>query len=212
MTRCLARWLLNIEKHERNEWNGLCGYRRHGGSVPFRKGCHGSGGVCIPLAEPAGISLPLIRTFGICFGIHAPRLRRTPLREGTRGGGPSVVTLWNIDRFGIMEHRKTRKTRIGWTVWMQAARRQRPLLTGVPREWRGMYTAGGASTNEDSSYKDYWYLISDTYPPASPYPSKRGDSRWRCVGLKSVCLSTLWLGEKLMFVKSVSRFWGLCVI
>ena len=37
-------------------------------------------------------------TFGICFRIHTPRLRRTPLREGTRGGGPSVVTLWNIER------------------------------------------------------------------------------------------------------------------
>ncbi len=37
-------------------------------------------------------------TFGICFWIHTPRLRSTPLREGTRGGGPSVVTLWNIEK------------------------------------------------------------------------------------------------------------------
>ena len=140
--------------------DAVCGYWLHGGSVPFRKGCHGSGGVCIPLAEPARISLLLIRTFGICFRIHTPRLRRTPLKEGTRGGGASVSCY-------------------GCCVWMQAARRQRPLLKGVPRQWRGMYTAGGASRNVDSAYKDFWYLFLDTYPPASPYPSKRGDSRWR---------------------------------
>ena len=80
-----------------------------------------------------------------------------------------------------MEHRKTRKTRMEWTVLIQMARRQRPLLKGVPREWRGMYTAGGAGTNVDSAYKDFWYLFLDTYPPASPYPSERGDSRWRSV-------------------------------
>ena len=61
---------------------GHCGnngvYKRHGGSVPFSKGCHDSGGVCIPLVEPARISLPLIRTFSICFRIHSPRLRHTP--------------------------------------------------------------------------------------------------------------------------------------
>ena len=72
-------------------------------------------------------------------------------------------------------------------MWILAARRQRPLLKGVPRQWRGMYTAGGASRNVDSAYKDFWHLFSDTYPPASLYPSKRGDSRWRCVG----CL--LWM-------------------
>ncbi|MBQ6683386.1 MAG: hypothetical protein IJM74_04725 [Bacteroidales bacterium] len=27
--------------------------KRHGGSVPFIKGSHASGGVCMPLAEPA---------------------------------------------------------------------------------------------------------------------------------------------------------------
>ena len=67
-------------------------------------------------------------------------------------------------------------------MWILAARRQRPLSKGVPLEWRGMYTAGGASTNVDSAYMDFGYLIPDTYPPASPYPSKRGDSRWRSVG------------------------------
>ena len=46
-----------------------------------------------------------------------------------------------------------------------------------------MYTAGGASRNISTAYKDFWYLFLDTYPPASPYPSKRGDSRWRSVGL-----------------------------
>ena len=61
-----------------------------------------------------------------------------------------------------------------WTVWIQASRRQRPLLKGVPRQWRGMYTAGGASTNVDSAYKDFWNMFSDTYPPASPYPSEEG--------------------------------------
>ena len=120
------------------------------------------------------MSLLLIWTFGICFRIHTPRLRRTPLKEGTRGGGPSVVTWWNIGGYGIMEHRKTRKTRIGWTEWIQMARRQRPLSKGVPREWRGMYTAGGASTNIVTAYKDFWYLFLDTYPPASPYPSEEG--------------------------------------
>ena len=82
----------------------------------------------------------------------------------------------------VIEHRKTRKTRMEWIVLIQMARRQRPLLKGVPREWRGMYTAGGASTNIATAYKDFWYLFSDTYPPASPYPSERGDSRWRSVG------------------------------
>ena len=42
-----------------------------------------------------------------------------------------------------------------------------------------MYTAGGASTNVNSAYKDFWNMLLDTYPPASPYPSERGDSRWR---------------------------------
>ena len=68
-----------------------------------------------------------------------------------------------------------------WTVWIQASRRQRPLLKGVPRQWRGMYIAGGASTNVDSAYKDFWNMFPDTYPPALPYPSERGDSRWRSV-------------------------------
>ena len=72
-------------------------------------------------------------------------------------------------------------TRMEWTVWIQASRRQRPLLKGVPRQWRGMYTAGGAGTNEDSAYKDFWNMFLDTYPPALPYPSERGDSRWRSV-------------------------------
>ena len=63
------------------------------------------------------------------------------------------------------------------------ARRQRPLLKGVPREWRGMYTAGGAGRNIATAYKDFWNMFLDTYPPASPYPSERGDSRWRSVGL-----------------------------
>ena len=98
---------------------------------------------------------------------------------------------WSVGRH-IMEHRKTRKTRIGWTEWIQLAGRQRPLLKGVPREWRGMYTAGGASTNIVTAYKDFWYLFFDTYPPASPYPSKRGDSRWRVVGclLWMLCVDT----------------------
>ena len=38
--------------------NGV--YKRHGGSVPFSKGCHASGGVCIPLAEPAQINPPSV--------------------------------------------------------------------------------------------------------------------------------------------------------
>ena len=95
--------------------------------------------------------IPLIRTFGICFRIHTPRLRRTPLIEGARGGGPSVASY-------------------GCCVWMQAARRQRPLLKGVPRQWRGMYTAGGASMSVDSAYMDFWYLIPDTYPPGFAVP------------------------------------------
>ena len=37
-----------------------------------------------------------------------------------------------------------------------------------------MYTAGGASRNVDSAYKDFWNMFSDTYPPASPYPSEEG--------------------------------------
>jgi len=57
---------------------------------PFQKGCHDSGGVCIPLAEPAQIALPLKRTSNIYFPIHTPRLRRTPLVEGTRSSSPSV--------------------------------------------------------------------------------------------------------------------------
>ena len=56
--------------------NGV--YKRHGGSVPFSKGCHASGGVCIPLAEPAQIALPLKWTSNIYFPIHTPRLRCTP--------------------------------------------------------------------------------------------------------------------------------------
>ena len=42
-------------------------------------------------------------TLGICFGIHTPRLRRTPLREGTRGGGASVSCLFDFVRFGLGE-------------------------------------------------------------------------------------------------------------
>ena len=37
--------------------NGV--YKRHGGSVPFSKGCHASGGVCITLAEPTQIAIVL---------------------------------------------------------------------------------------------------------------------------------------------------------
>ena len=73
-----------------------------------------------------------------------------------------------------MEHRKTRKTRMKWTVWIQMARRQRPLLKGVPRQWRGMYTAGGASRNIATAYKDFWYLIMDTYPRLRRTPLREG--------------------------------------
>ena len=45
---------------------------------------------------------------------------------------------------------------------------------GVPRQWRGMYPAGGASTNSPSTQKDFLHLFPDTYPPASPYPSQAG--------------------------------------
>ena len=127
---------------------------------PFERGATTVAGYVYRWRSQHKYLLPHIRTLGICFPIHTPRLRRTPLKEGTRGGGPSVACY-------------------GCCVWMQAARRQRPLLKGVPRQWRGMYTAGGASMSVDSAYKDFWYLFLDTYPPASPYPSKRGDSRWR---------------------------------
>ena len=69
---------------------------------PSKEGTRGGG----PSVAPG------IRTFGICFWIHTPRLRRTPLKEGTRGGGPSVVTWWNMEKYVIMGHRKTRKTRM----------------------------------------------------------------------------------------------------
>ena len=54
-----------------------------------------------------------------------------------------------------------------------------------------MYTAGGASTNIATAYKDCWYLFSDTYPPALPYPSEEGTRG----GGPSVV--TLWNIEKL---------------
>ena len=38
-----------------------CGYKRHRASIPFRKGCHDSGGVCITLAEPAQITKVLFK-------------------------------------------------------------------------------------------------------------------------------------------------------
>ena len=50
---------------------------------------------CIPLAEPSWMTLPFIRTFGICFQIHIPQLRHTPMRDGTRGGGQFIAT-WEI--------------------------------------------------------------------------------------------------------------------
>ena len=63
---------------------------------------------------------------------------------------------------------------------MQVARQQRPLLKGVPRQWRGMYTAGGASTNVDTAYKDFWYLCwlrqRDTYPTIVVAPLSKGDA------------------------------------
>ena len=37
-----------------------------------------------------------------------------------------------------------------WSI--QASRRQRHLFKGVPREWRGMYPAGGANTNCNSPF------------------------------------------------------------
>ena len=61
-----------------------------------------------------------------------------------------------------------------FSLCIQAARRQRPLSKGVPRQWRGMYTAGGAGTNVDSAYKDFWYLFLDTYPRLRRTPLKEG--------------------------------------
>ena len=49
-----------------------CVYKRHRGSVPFRKGCHDSGGVCIKLAEPAQITKVL---FSIIYG-HSTSVSR----------------------------------------------------------------------------------------------------------------------------------------
>ena len=78
--------------------NGV--YKRHGGSVPFWKGCHASGGVCIPLAKPAQISHPLIQrwgnwTFVICFRIHTPG-SAVPL---WKGGLAVAVRLSRLRRY-----------------------------------------------------------------------------------------------------------------
>ena len=68
--------------------------------LPFgRDTVHGLYGVIHVSPLWGDLSIFPIRTFGICFRIHTPRLRRTPLREGTRGGGPSVAP--GIRTFGI---------------------------------------------------------------------------------------------------------------
>ena len=57
--------------------NGV--YKRHGDSVPYSKGCHPSGGVCIPLAEPAQINPPsvaVLQLLQLIFGnIQNPSAR-----------------------------------------------------------------------------------------------------------------------------------------
>ena len=64
----------------------------------------------------------------------------------------------------------------GFHLTRQASRRQRPLLKGAPRQWRGMYPAGGASINTKSpfTYMDFLYVFSYTYPRLRRTPLKRG--------------------------------------
>ena len=42
---------------------------------------------------------------------------------------------------------------------VQASRRQRPLSKGVPRQWRGMYNAGGASIYCKSPFLIWTFFI-----------------------------------------------------
>ena len=59
--------------------------------LPFgRDTVHGLYGVIHVPPLRGDLSIFPIMTFGICFRIHTPRLRRTPLKEGTRGGGAFV--------------------------------------------------------------------------------------------------------------------------
>ena len=71
------------------------------------------------------------------FSYTYPRLRRTPLKRG----------LAVAARLYLPKNR------------LQASRRQRPLLKGVPRQWRGMYPAGGASTNTKSPFIIWTFCI-----------------------------------------------------
>ena len=59
---------------------------------------------------------------------------------------------------------------------VQASRRQRPLSKGVPRQWRGMYNAGGASIYCKSPFIIWTFCI--CFPIHTPRlrrtPLKRG--------------------------------------
>ena len=118
----------------------------------------------------------LIWTFFICFHIHTPRLRRTPLKRGLAVAVRLSMlenTIWTFcicfryipPGFAVPLSRGDSRwqsvclclsiisvevagLRIQMTV--QASRRQRPLSKGAPRQWRGMYNAGGASINGNS--------------------------------------------------------------
>ena len=67
-------------------------------------------------------------------------------------------------------------TALGLYMTVQASRRQRPLSKGVPRQWRGMYNAGGASINSKSPFIIWTFCICFTIhtPRLRRTPLKRG--------------------------------------
>ncbi len=126
-----------LQLSQRQRKGNIRPYKRHGGSVPFRKGCHDSGGVCITLAEPAYIVIVLLLYGLSVLGLrYIPPGFAVPLSRGdSRWQSVCLcLSIISVEVAGL---------RIQMTV--QASRRQRPLSKGVPREWRGMYNAGGAS-------------------------------------------------------------------
>ena len=78
--------------------------------------------------------------FVFVFGYIPPRLRRTPLKRGL-----AVAVRCLCTRITYIA-----ETALEIYMTVQASRRQRPLSKGVPRQWRGMYNAGGASTYHKS--------------------------------------------------------------
>jgi len=129
------------------------------------RGMYPAGGASINIKSPF-----TIWTFYICFQIHTPRLRRTPLNRGLAAAVRLSLTKNTIQDYKCHGNRvETTSVVSNVTAAASPLERGATTVAGYVSRWRSQH-----KYQKSFYYMDFLYLFYDTYPPASPYPSEEG--------------------------------------